>query len=120
MLHIGAHYAGGMQYEQLRPDYFVIDYMWQNALLSRGDYERAIKYTERKHCDGLVAVGYKTNEMRRKEERGLEQRHNLGREKRQIKREKGTGKGKEKGKDTRQSSQIFRNQVQPYVRQGGE
>jgi hypothetical protein len=42
---------------------------------------------------GLVAVGHKTKEMRRKEERSLEHRHNLDREKRQIKREKGTGKG---------------------------
>jgi hypothetical protein len=117
MLHIGAHYAGGMQYEQLRPDYFVIDYMWQNALLSCEDYELARKYTERKHCDGLVAVGHKTKEMRRKEERSLEDRHNLDQEKRQMKREKVSGKEKEKGKDTRQSSQIFRNPVQPYVQQ---
>ena len=83
----------------------------------REDYELARKYTERKHCDGLVAVGHKTKEMRRKEERSLEDRHNLDREKRQMKRERGTGKEKEKGKDTRQSSQIFRNQVQPYVQQ---
>jgi hypothetical protein len=101
MLHIGTHYAGSMQYEQLRPDYFVIDYMWQNGLLSPRDYEQAMNYTERKHVDGLVAVGHKTKEMRRKEERSLEQRHNLDREKRQIKREKGTSKGKGKGKDTR-------------------
>jgi hypothetical protein len=98
MLHIGAHYAGGMQYEQLRPDYFVIDYMWQNALLSRRDYEQAMNYTERKYVDGLVAVGHKTKEMRSKEGRSLEHRHNLDREKRQMKREKETGKGKEKGK----------------------
>jgi hypothetical protein len=109
MLHIGAHYADGMQYGQLRPDYFVIDYMWHNALLSLEDYELARKYTERKYVDGLVAVGHKTKEMRRKEERSLEHRDNLDREKRQMKREKGRSKGKEKGRDTRQSPQIFRN-----------
>jgi hypothetical protein len=103
MLHIGAHYAAGMQYEHLRPDYFVIDYMWQNDLLSRRDYEQAMNYTERKYVDGLVAAGHKTKEMRRKEERSLEHRHNLDREKRRIKREKGRSKRKEKGKDTRQS-----------------
>jgi hypothetical protein len=107
MLHIGAHYASDMQYEQLRPDYFVIDYMWQNRLLSPTEYGLAMNYTERKYVDGLVAVGHKTKEMRRKEERSLEQRHNLDREKRQIRREKGTSRGKGKGKDTRQSSQIF-------------
>ena len=113
MLHIGAHYAGGMLYEQWRPDYFVIDYMRQNALLSHRDYEQAIKYTaaERPDYDGLVAVRHKTKEMRRKEEKSLEQRHNLDREKRQMKREKGTGIGKEKGKGARQSSQ---SQVRPY------
>jgi hypothetical protein len=109
MLHIGAHYASGMQYEQLRPDYFVIDYMWQNGLLSSRAYGQAMNYTERKPVDGLVAVGHKTKEMRRKEERSREQRHNLDWEKRQMKREKATCKGKEKGKDTRHSSQIFRN-----------
>ena len=115
MFHIGAHYAGGMQYENLRPDYFVIDYMWRNHLLSPEDYDWAIKHTERKHCDGLVAVGHKTKEMRRKEERSHEQRHNLDWERRKIKREKGIGKGK--GKDTHQSAQISRNQLPPYIQQ---
>ena len=99
MLHIGAHFMEGMQYEQMRPDYFIIDYMWQNALLSRRDYEQAMNYTERKYVDGLVAVGHKTKEMRRKEERSLEDRHNLDREKRQMKREKGTGRAR-KGEGT--------------------
>jgi hypothetical protein len=99
MLHIGAHYAGGMQYEQLRPDYFVIDHMWQNGLPSPRDYAQAMEYTERKYIDGLVAVGHKTKEMRRKEERSLEDRHNLDREKRQMKREKGTGRAR-KGEGT--------------------
>jgi hypothetical protein len=67
-----------MQYEQLRPDYFVIDHMWQNGLPSPRDYAQAMEYTERKYIDGLVA---------------------LDREKRQMKREKGTGRAR-KGEGT--------------------
>jgi hypothetical protein len=87
---------------------------WNN-LLSPEDYKWAIKHTERKDCDGLVPVGHKTKEMRRKEEKSHEQKHNLDLERRKMKREKVTSKGKERG--TRQSSQIFRNQLPPCVQQ---
>ena len=118
MLHISAHYAGGMQYEQLRPDYFVIDYMWQNSLLSHEDYELARKYTERKHCLGLS--GDKTEKMRRMEERSLEHRHNLDREKRQMKKEKGTSKSKEKGKGTRKALKYSETRPSPTSSSGSK
>jgi len=85
--------------ESMRPDYFVIEYMWANGLLSIEDYTSAMRYTERPHCDGLVPFGHKTPEMSRKEEKSREQKYDLDKENRQMRRQRGKGKGKEKEKE---------------------
>ena len=88
MLHIGTHYAEQMQDISLRPDFHVLKYLRQNDLLARKEYENAVKYSERVPCDHLVPAGYRTPEMRRKENKSNEQRHDLGKERRTMRKER--------------------------------
>jgi hypothetical protein len=113
MLYIGTHYAAGMDYNDFRPDYIIFDFMWWNTLLSFVNYNRAIKHTEKKYCDGLVAVSLKTKDSRKKVERSLEQRHSLDWERRQVrKKERWQERERERGLIT---CQTFRNQLWPNV-----
>jgi hypothetical protein len=96
MAHIAVHFQNRARQEVVRPDFFIIDYMRKKRILSAEDYKWAIRHTERPPCDGLVDIGYKTPEMKRKEEKSRELRHNLEKQDRQRRRErdsKGKGKG---------------------------
>jgi hypothetical protein len=83
----------------MRPDFFVIEYMWMKRIMSEEDYKWATRHSERHGCDGLVDFGYQTSDMKRKQAKALEQRHDLEKEDRHRRREgKGRGKGKGKGR----------------------
>jgi hypothetical protein len=92
MIHIKGHYQGSDH--DLRPDHFVIDYMWTKGLISEEDYYSTMKYTERPQVDGLVTPGFEVPEKRIKREMSLREPHDLEKEKRQIKKEhkKGTSR----------------------------
>jgi hypothetical protein len=74
MRHIADHYRRFERFEHTWPDFFLIEYMREKRIISSGDYKWAIRYTERRGCDGLVDFGYKTSDMKRKEGRALEER----------------------------------------------
>jgi hypothetical protein len=99
MRHIADHVQNFERPEATRPDFFVIEYMKKKRLLSTEDYKWAIQASERPSCDGLVDLGYKLPEVKRKEDRRSGQRYDLEKEDRQRRRERGSrGKGKGKGK----------------------
>jgi hypothetical protein len=88
MAHIANHFQNGAGQQDMRPDFYLLEYMWKKDILSTEDYTWAIGYTERPPCDGLVDIGHKTPEMKRKEEKSRELRHNLEKEDRQRRRER--------------------------------
>jgi hypothetical protein len=71
----------------MRPDFFLIQYMWENNILSSSDYSAAMKFTERPQCDGLLPLGSKIPQRERDEDRRSGEHYNLAREKRQQKKE---------------------------------
>jgi hypothetical protein len=87
MDHIAVHFQRLEGPDHPRPDFFVIEYMFEKRLLSAGEYKSLTRYTERPRCDGLVDIGYKTPEMKRKHEKSREQRYDLEKEDRQRRRE---------------------------------
>jgi hypothetical protein len=94
MIHIGGHLQDFKSTESARPDYFVLDHMRAHGLVSAEDYNHAMTYTERPHCDGLVTLGYRTREMKWKTENGQRRIHDLEKEDRLTRREKQKVKGK--------------------------
>jgi hypothetical protein len=98
MCHIAGHFRNLDRQDDMRPDFFVIEYMWKKRILSVEDYQWAIRHTERPECDGLVDFGYKPPEIKRREDRRSGQRYDLDKENRQRRRERDSrGKGKGKG-----------------------
>ncbi|KAE9377659.1 hypothetical protein N431DRAFT_301648, partial [Stipitochalara longipes BDJ] len=83
MRHIADHYRRLDRFEASGPDFYVIEYMRKKGIISSEDYKWATKHTERPACDGLVDFGHKTAEMKRKEEKAVEERY---RERRRYKR----------------------------------
>ena len=69
LLHITGHLADGKTLEDVRPDYFLIDYMRNLGLVTQHDYACAVSFTERPFCIGLVPLGYETDEMKRRKAR---------------------------------------------------
>jgi hypothetical protein len=92
MLHIVEHYRCGARAENMRPDFFIIEYLWKKRILSSEDYKWAIRHTERRDIDGLVDLGYITQEMRRKSEKDLEEKFDIDKEERQRRRAKRNSK----------------------------
>ncbi len=68
MRHMADHFRNFERREDIRPDFFVIEYMQKKCLLSAEDYKYAIRRTERPSYDGLVGLGFKSSEFNRKEE----------------------------------------------------
>jgi hypothetical protein len=97
MMHIATSHLQELQpAEGMRPDYFLLDYLRKIEVLSIEDYNYAIKYTERPPVDGLVDYGFEPKEVKMKKERMAHAEHNLEKERRQMRREKGKGKGAHK------------------------
>lgn len=92
MIHIGYHFRDLQSYEETRPDYFLLEYLTDNNLISSEDYTHAIKYTERPHCDGLVPYGFETREMKESKDRDQQEPYDLEKERRQKRREDKRGK----------------------------
>lgn len=87
MLHIREHFVGNAGEARLRPDFWVIKHMRINNLISSEDYDQAMQYTERPKCKSLVPRGYQTDEMKLKVERSLEKRHDLQKERREMRKD---------------------------------
>jgi hypothetical protein len=96
MIHIGSHFQNLEGERGLRPDFWVIQYMWSNGLLSEDDFAIAMGYSERPRCDGIVPYGQETPEMSIKKEKESWQPYNLDKEQRQRKRNNGNRTGAHK------------------------
>ena len=106
MVHIGAHFreyrrADGGEVNHGYPDFWTLEHMYTNGLMSADDYAHATRYSQRPHCDNLYPLGYKTPEMRASEERNSHASYDLGKENRQRRRERERGSGRNKGKGSR-------------------
>jgi hypothetical protein len=77
MRHIADHYRRLERVEHTRPDFFLIEYMRMKRIISQEDYKSATGHTERRYCDGLVDFGHKTSDMKRRDARSNEVRHDL-------------------------------------------
>ncbi|KAG0646194.1 hypothetical protein D0Z07_8331 [Hyphodiscus hymeniophilus] len=96
MLHIRSHLQDLEPFEHIRPDYWVIKHMWENRLISREDFEHALKGTERPPCENLYPLDYERPEARLQKERDLQQPVDLAEEKKHMRKE--TRKRKSKGR----------------------
>jgi hypothetical protein len=106
MLHIATSHLQELQSPRaMRPDYHLLDYLRKIEVLSLEDYNYAIEYTERPPVDGLVEYDFEPEEVRVKKERMARQEHNLEKERRQMRREKGKCKGAD---NTFQKARSFR------------
>lgn len=47
MFHVAEHFENGKTYDDLRPDFFVVEHMRKNGLLSEEDFKLAMEFTER-------------------------------------------------------------------------
>jgi len=92
LLHIKEeHLAEQDRYEDMRPDYFLLEYMKEKKLLKEEDFVDNMKYTERtgpQRCTCLLRPGEKTKEMIQKDEKSLEEIHDLVKEERLRKKER--------------------------------
>jgi hypothetical protein len=86
MMHIRDHFVDGPREGHPRPDFHLIKYLYAHRLMSKDDFEQGMGYTERPQCDNLVPHGYQTDEMKKRYERSLEGRHDLNREKREMRK----------------------------------
>lgn len=86
MLHINDHFANNETI--LRPDFWVLEHMKRNGLISPEDYHMAMGYTERPKLKTRVPFSYQTDAMKRKVERSLEERDDVGKERRQMRKER--------------------------------
>ncbi|TAQ84092.1 hypothetical protein B7494_g7576, partial [Chlorociboria aeruginascens] len=101
MIHIGGHLADPALVQRARPDFWVIEYVYDHGLISPEDYQHAKGYTERPFCPNLVPPGYRTPEMIRKKEKELQIHDDLQMEERQ--RRKANHKGKQQDEPLRLS-----------------
>lgn len=92
MIHIGSHFRDLAVGHHLRPDFYVVEHMKTLGRISDERYDELMGFTERPKCDGLVhqntmpaPVGNGTD--------GLQARHDLRREMRQMRRERGNERG---------------------------
>jgi hypothetical protein len=77
MRHIADHYRRLARTEHTRPDFFVIEYMRKKRIISYEDYKWVTGHTERRDCDGPDNFGHKTWDMRRRDARSTEERHDM-------------------------------------------
>jgi hypothetical protein len=101
MRHISNHLQEpGHRFETARPDYLIAKYLRANNLLDAGGFAQMMRHTERtksQRCPGLLPAGGRPKEMKRKEEKDVEQLHDLDKERRLMKKlEKGRA-GKRSG-----------------------
>ena len=94
MEHIHGHFRDGVPPGSARPDFFVIDHMCENGLISRSDHKLAMEYTERPYCEGLKPLGWEPEEKKLQRERDLQQPYDIGKEERTRRREHSRLKGK--------------------------
>lgn len=98
MLHIAAHYAEGISFDQTRPDYFVLEHLEKYGAMTQDDYQEAIRYSERPFVDGLVDLNVESPaQLRERREMQIQARvhHDLGKEKRMMQK---LAKNKEKAR----------------------
>ncbi|KAH8600762.1 hypothetical protein B0O99DRAFT_502638, partial [Bisporella sp. PMI_857] len=80
MMHIEGHYKNlecG-----IRPDFFVIEYMGRNNLISAEDLSFFMAYSERPSCGNLVPLSAQNNDMSLRKERKFWTSHDLREERR--------------------------------------
>lgn len=94
MIHVAAHLFEGSSYSQSRPDFWVVEYLFKNNLMSVEDYRAAIEYTERPHCDGLLPLGLRIKRPVKDRQSKQESRVKEGREMRKNEKQKGGHDGK--------------------------
>jgi hypothetical protein len=95
MCHIADHYRRLERIEHTRPDFFVIEYMRMKRIISHEDYKCATGHTERGDCDGPDNFGHKTSDMKRRDARSNEERHDMEKDDRYRQRHMAS-KGKRK------------------------
>ncbi|RDW62784.1 hypothetical protein BP5796_11086 [Coleophoma crateriformis] len=86
MIHIAEHLSTGESH--LRPDFWMIDYMYEIGKIEKKVYEYAMLYTERPACSILVAPDFVPPEKKEKQERASREVHDQAREDRKRAREK--------------------------------
>lgn len=68
MYHIFDHLQYFVAPENQRPDYFLLDHMWQKGLLNNESYRYLTRFTERPYCPNLVPFDYEPPERISKRE----------------------------------------------------
>jgi hypothetical protein len=94
MVHIGGHLENLTPSEHIRPDFWVIEHLWNKGLISREDYDHALKGTERPACKNTYPLDYELPETHIKKERELQQFHDLAKEDRRRRSEMKKGKSR--------------------------
>lgn len=89
MIHIGSHLEALIPSEHIRPDFWVIEHMWEHRLISPEDYAYALKGTERPRCDNTYPLDYETPDMLEKKEKALQEPYDMRNEERQRRKGKG-------------------------------
>ena len=109
MTHIHDHLANLTPDQPMRPDFWVLEYMWDYQLISKEDYDHARGYTERPFLEGLLVDGeHETPEMKIKKERHSQIPHDLRKEERDWKRSRPKEKSKKNERRRRDTEQAIR------------
>jgi len=59
MQHLAEHFESGKIDQDMRPDFFVIEYMRAEGLMSEEDFKVAMSYSERPNFETLVPFDHK-------------------------------------------------------------
>lgn len=95
MNHIADHFEMNRTIEKSRPDFRVIEDMFNKGCISEEDYKHCFAYSERPPCDGLRPHDYIPEEHKKKQRAAEEQANRVVvTESRQERREWARGKGR--------------------------
>ena len=93
MIHVAAHLEDLTPSEHIRPDFWVVEHMWNHGLISEEDYADALKGTERPYCANTYPLDYETPAMVEKKQRQARASYDMRGEERH--RRRGTRTGRE-------------------------
>jgi hypothetical protein len=66
MNHIADHFEMNRTIEKSRPDFHVIEDMWEKGCISEEDYKHCFAHTERPPCDGVRPLDYIPEDIKKK------------------------------------------------------
>jgi len=86
MLHIEEHLRNPTPTDSVRPDFFLVDHLFDINVINQEEYEHMREYSERPLLEGVSPLGSTIPQVDKQEHPWIE--HNLAKERREMRRER--------------------------------